>query len=68
MDIAVEKKEIIKWINSIENPVILEQIKNIKKRDSVPFDFEKEWESGITIEEARKKTSDFIKSLPWKKQ
>ena len=42
MDIAVEKKEIIKWINSIDSPVILEQIKNIQKNDTVPFDFEKE--------------------------
>ncbi|GEM_PF-459167 len=67
MNIAVEKKEIIKWINSLENPVILEQIKSIKKRDTEPFDFEKEWATGVSIEEARKKTSDFIKSLPWEK-
>lgn len=64
----MKKKEIIKWINSIDNPVILEQIKNIQKSDTVAFDFEKEWENGITIEEARKKTSEFIKSPPWKKQ
>ena len=51
----MKKKEIIKWINSIDNPVILEQIKNIQKSDTVPFDFEKEWENGMTIEEARKK-------------
>ena len=68
MDIAVEKKDIIKWINSIDNPVIQDQNKKIQKSDTVPFDFEKEWENGITIEEARKKTSEFIKSLPWEKQ
>jgi len=67
MDIAVEKTEIIKWINSLENPTIIEQIKRIKKRETEPFDFEKEWAKGMTIEDARKKTSDFIDSLPWKK-
>lgn len=37
-----------------------------KKKDE-RFDFEKEWENGITVEEARKNTKDFIASLPWKK-
>lgn len=67
MDIAVEKKEIVKWLNSLDNPAVIEQIKQIKKRNTEPFDFEKEWENGISIDEARKKTADFIKSLPWKK-
>ncbi|MEX0997707.1 MAG: hypothetical protein WDZ45_11715 [Flavobacteriaceae bacterium] len=67
MNIAIEKKEIIKWINSLENPVVIEQIISIKKRDTESFDFDKEWEKGIPIKEARKKSSDFIKSLPWKK-
>lgn len=66
MDIAVEKKEIIKWINSLDNPAVIEQIKRIKRKETAPFDFEEEWKRGVTIDEARKKTSDFIKSLPWK--
>lgn len=65
MNIAAEKNEIIKWISSLENPVIIEQINRIRKKEN--FDFEKEWSEGMTIDEARKKTSDFIKSLPWKK-
>lgn len=67
MDITVEKAEIIKWINSLENPFVIEQIKRIKKRETETFDFEKEWENGISVEEARKKTADFVKSLPWKR-
>lgn len=67
MDITSEKEEIIKWINSLDNPVVIEQIKNIKSRDTASFDFEKEWENSVPIKEARKKTADFIKSLPWKK-
>lgn len=65
MNISAEKQEIIKWIQSLENPILIEQINKIRKKK--PFDFEKEWNDGITISEARKKTSDFIKSLDWKK-
>jgi hypothetical protein len=67
MDIAVEKNEIIKWINSLDNPVVIEQIKRIKKRETETFDFEKEWENGITSDELRKSTKEFLKSLPCKK-
>lgn len=62
MNISAEKNEIIKWINSLENPEIIEEINKIRKRKS--FDFEKEWERGIPIEELRKRTKDFIKTLP----
>lgn len=67
MNIAVEKKEIIKWINSLKNPAVIEQIKRIKNKESDSFDFDKEWDKGVSINEAREKTADFIKSLPWKK-
>ncbi|RQP08483.1 MAG: hypothetical protein EAS48_09995 [Chryseobacterium sp.] len=64
MDIAAEKKEIIAWINSLENPVILDRINKIRKAE---FDFEKEWKLGISIDEARKRSAAHIKSLPWKR-
>lgn len=67
MDIAVEKKEIIEWINSLKNPFVIEEIKRIKNKESDSVDFEKEWKKGVSINEAREKTADFIKSLPWKK-
>lgn len=31
MNLTAEKKEIIKWINSLENPAIIEEINKIKK-------------------------------------
>lgn len=65
MNLSAEKNEIIKWVQSLDNPVLIEEINKIRKRKA--FDFEKEWKEGITISEARKKTSDFIKSLDWKK-
>ena len=67
MDIAVEKKEIIRWVNSLDNPAVIEQLKRIKKRETEPFDFEKEWKNGITSNELRKNTKEFLASLPWKK-
>jgi len=65
MSLASEKSEIIKWIHTLENQVVLDELKKIRNKNA--FDFEKEWKEGITISEARKKTSDFIKSLDWKK-
>lgn len=65
MNLASEKSEIIKWVNSLENPAVIAEINRIRNRKS--FDFEKEWERGISVSEARKKTSDFIKTLNWKK-
>ena len=67
MDITVEKKEIIRWVNSLDNPAVIEQLKRIKKRETEPFDFEKEWKNGITSNELRKSTKEFLASLPWKK-
>jgi hypothetical protein len=65
MNISAEKNEIIKWINSLENPDTIEEINKIRLRKS--FDFEKEWERGISGEELKKRTKEYIKSLPWKK-
>ncbi len=65
MNLASEKNEIIKWIHSLENPAVVEEINKIRNRNS--FDFEKEWERGIPLEELRKRTKDYLKSLPWKK-
>lgn len=67
MDIAVEKKELIKWINSLDNPVVIQQIKNIQKGNTESFDFEKEWAKSITSDELKKSTKEFLKSLPWEK-
>lgn len=67
MRISKEKKEIIKWITSIDDPAIIERIKNIKDSDTKSIDFEKEWEMSVTVKEARLKTFDFLKSLPWEK-
>lgn len=65
MNLTTQKSELIKWINSIEDVTILKELERIKSETT--FDFEKEWSKGVSLDEARKKTKDFIKSLPWKK-
>ena len=65
MNIATQKDNLIKWIQTIEDSKILNKIESIKSEET--FDFEKEWARSISVEEARKKSKEFIKSLPWKK-
>jgi hypothetical protein len=65
MNLATQKTELIKWINSIDDFDVLKKIESIKKEET--FDFEKEWENAISIEEARKKSKQFIENLAWKK-
>jgi hypothetical protein len=64
MDMIVQKEALIKWIHSIEDSKVLDKIEEIKRS---AFDFEKEWEKSLSISQARQKTKDFVKSLPWKK-
>lgn len=65
MNIATQKDNLIKWIQTIEDSKILNKIESIKSEET--FDFEKEWARSISVEESRKKSKEFIKSLPWKK-
>ncbi len=67
MDIIAEKEKIINWIKSLDNPVLIGQLMELKKRNSGEFDFDKEWANRVSIDEARKKTKEFIELLPWKK-
>ncbi|WP_396192576.1 hypothetical protein [Flavobacterium sp.] len=65
MNIATQKDNLIKWIQTIEDATILKKIESIKSEET--FDFEKEWARSVSLEEARKKSKEFIKTLPWKK-
>ncbi|WP_396183772.1 hypothetical protein [Flavobacterium sp.] len=65
MNLTTQKSELIKWINSIEDVAILKKLEVLKSETT--FDFEKEWARGISVEDARKKSKEFIKTLPWKK-
>lgn len=65
MNISTHKKQIIQWINSIEDPSVLEQLERFKNEK--PFDFEKEIKEAISGVELKKRTTKFLKSLDWKK-
>ncbi len=59
MNLAAEKRELIKWINSLENPFIIAELNKIRKREN--FKFEKEWERGGPGEEIKKIPQIFLK-------
>ena len=65
MDLATQKKDLIKWIHSIEDAAILKKLESIKLEET--FDFDKEWERSISGDELRERTKKHLKSLPWKK-
>lgn len=65
MNIATQKDNIIKWIQTIEDAAILNRLESIKSEEN--FDFEKHWQRSTSIKDARKNSQDFIKALPWKK-
>ncbi|WP_291098313.1 MULTISPECIES: hypothetical protein [unclassified Flavobacterium] len=65
MKILAQKKEIIYWILSIEDQTVLNEIETLKKQTS--FNFEEEFKKGISGEELKKRTTEYLKTLPWKK-
>lgn len=67
METSVQKKEIIDWILSLENKEVLNDVYELKKQKT-SFNFEAEFAKGITSDELKAKTTEFLRSLPWKKQ
>ena len=58
------KEELIHWINDLKNEEIFSELFVIKEKVS----FHEKMQKGLSSNEARSKTIDFIKSLNWKKQ
>jgi hypothetical protein len=74
MEIATQKKEIIDWILSIEDQTVLNEIEILKKQTSFDFDEDpsdselaEQFKKGISGEELKLRTTEFLKTLPWKK-
>ncbi len=65
METLTQKKELIDWITSIEDEAILNKIVKIKRETT--FNFDEEFKKGISADEFRERTTEYIKSLPWKK-
>lgn len=64
-NIAVNKQNIITWINSIEGQKVLKKLDGLRKEK--PFNFEAEIKRAISGEELKKRKTDFLKTLDWKK-
>ena len=65
MKTIISKKDLIDWISSLEDKKILEELSNIKRKAT--FNFDEEFNKGITGEELKKRISAKISALPWKK-
>ncbi len=65
MNIASQKKRIIKWIDSVEDAAILEQIERFSQEPN--FDFDKEIQNAIAAEELKNRTTLFLEKLNWEK-
>jgi len=66
------KQDLINLIVEIEDESVLEEALSVyitknRKEPKEIFDFEKEWNRGITGEDLKKKVIKHIESLPWKK-
>lgn len=66
MEVVEQKKEIIDWILSLENKEIVNDIYKFKNQQTT-FDFDREFAIAITSDELKEQTTEYLKSLPWKK-
>lgn len=66
MDLLTKKKKIIHWIDSIKDEEILDQLERFS--EETPIDFDKEIQNAISGVELKKRTTEFLESLDWKKQ
>ncbi len=64
MNTLSQKKELIKWISSLEDPDIINQINQFK--NEVSINFNEELKRAITGNELKTRTSKFLSNLEWK--
>lgn len=65
MATVTQKQEILDWLTSVNDENILNEIIKIKKQSTINFN--EEFKKGITSDELKKRISNHIKTLPWKK-
>jgi len=66
------KQDLINLISEIEEESVLEEALSVyitknRKEPKEIFDFEKEWNRGVTSEDLKEKVIKHLESLPWKK-
>ncbi|MBC7557241.1 MAG: hypothetical protein H7195_09810 [Chryseobacterium sp.] len=74
------KKEIIDWVKNLDELETIQELLDLKNANNANFqlsepeleyavkdDFDERFAAGMSSEEARKRTREFIERLPWKK-
>ena len=64
METTISKKDIIDWISNLEDKKLLMEIASIKR--NATFNFEEEFKKGMTLDEAKERSIQKIRSY-WKK-
>jgi hypothetical protein len=65
METTTSKQELIDWISNLEDENMLLELATIKRKAT--FNFDEEFKKGITGEELKKRLSERLRTLPWKK-
>jgi hypothetical protein len=65
METTTSKQELIDWISNLEDENMLLELSVIKRKAT--FNFDEEFKKGITGEELKKRLSERLLALPWKK-
>ena len=64
-EIEIQKQELIDWIATINDVSVLDDLTELKRRDT--FNFEEEFKKGLTVEEFRAAIKKRIRNYDWKK-
>jgi len=65
MEATASKKELIDWISNLDDEKMLLELAMMKRKAT--FNFDEEFKKGITGEELKKRLSERLRTLPWKK-
>lgn len=65
MDALSHKKEVLEWLSKENDPKIWEHLYLFQKQKQIDFDHEVK--QALSSDEFKHRTTDFLKSLHWKK-
>ncbi len=58
-ELSIQKQELIDWIATINDVSVLEDLTELKRRET--FNFQEEFKKGMTIDEAKKLSKEKIR-------
>lgn len=68
MEIQEKKSELMERLANVQSPAILEEIEKIlNQNEKRKFNFQEEWEKGLTPDEFMVEMKKRINAWPWKK-